>query len=99
MKRYFDLKDFIAFLHSLEVDKPTSLFVETVIYEEEVEGEIGECKFQKINFCGECIVLYDILRGSVGLIQNTPVAPWEDYAESVYEDLVQEGENKIFIKV
>ena len=33
------------------------------------------------------------------LIQDTPVAPWNDYAESVYENLIQEGEHKILIKV
>lgn len=98
MKRYFDLKDFITFLNLLEVDKPTSLFVESVTYEEEVEGEIEECKFQKINFCGEDVILYDTLRGSIGLIQDTPAAPWDSYAEGVYEDLVQEGEYKLFIK-
>ena len=98
MKRYFDLRDFITFLNLLEVGKPTSLFVESVTYEEEVEGEIEECKFQKINFCGEDIILYDTLRGSIGLIQDSPVAPWDDYAEGVYEDLVQEGEYKLFIK-
>ena len=76
----------------------TSLYVENVAYEEEVEGDIEECEFQKINFCGEDVILYDTLRGSIGLIQDTPVAPWEDYAEGVYEDLVQEGEYKIFIK-
>jgi hypothetical protein len=98
MKRYFDLKDFICFLNLLEADKPTSLFVENIIYEEEVEGETEECKFQKISFCGEDIILYDTLRGSIGLIQDTPVASWEDYAEGVYEDLVQEGEYKLFIE-
>jgi hypothetical protein len=98
MKRYFDLEDFITFLNLLEENKPTSLFVESVTYEEEVEGEIEECKFQKINFCGEDVILYDTLRGSIGLIQDTPVAPWDDYAEAVYEDLVQEGEYKLFIK-
>lgn len=98
MKRYFGLKDFITFLNLLEVDKPVSLFVERVTYEEEVEGEIEECKFQKINFCGEDIILYDTLRGSFGLIQDTPVAPREDYAEEVYGDLIQNGEYKIFMK-
>lgn len=98
MKRHFNLKDFITFLNQLEVDKPTSLFVESVTYEEEVEGEIEECKFQKINFCGEDIILYDTLRGSIGLIQDTPVAPWEDYAEGVFEDLVRDGDYKVFIE-
>jgi mannose-1-phosphate guanylyltransferase len=70
-----------------------------VQFAEEVEGEIEECKFKKINFCGEDIILYDTLRGSFGIIQDTPVSPWDDYAEGVYEDLIQEGEYKIFIKV
>lgn len=98
MKRYFDLKDFIVFLNLLEVGKPTKLYVETIPYEEEVEGDIEECVFEKINFCGEDIILYDTLRGSFGLIQDTPVAPMEDYAEGVFEDLEQEGECRVFIK-
>ena len=98
MKRYFSLKDFITFLNLLEIGKTTSLYVENVTYEEEVEGEIEECKFQKINFCGEDIILYDTLRGSIVLISETPVAPWVDYAEEVYDDLTVEGECKIFIK-
>ena len=98
MKRYFNLEDFITFLNLLEVGKPASLFVESVAYEEEIEGEIEECKFQKINFCGEDIILYDTLKGSIGLIQDSPVAPWKDYAEGVYVDLVQGGEYELFIK-
>lgn len=98
MKRYLDLEDFITFLKQLEVGKPTSLYVETIPYEEEVEGDIEECVFQKINFCGENVIIYDTLRGSLGLIQDTPVAPWDDYAESVFEDLENEGECRIFIK-
>lgn len=98
MKRYLDLKDFICFLNLLEVGKPTNLYVETVTDEEEVEGEVERCIFQKINFCGEKIILYDTLRGSFGLIQDTPMASWDDYAEGVFEDLMQEGECKVFIK-
>jgi hypothetical protein len=29
---------------------------------------------------------------------NTPVAPWEDYAEGVYEDFMMNGEYKLFIE-
>jgi len=98
MKKYLDLKGFTAFLEQLEVGKPTSLYVETIPYEEEIEGDIEECVFQKINFCGEDVILYDTLMGSFGLIQDTPVALWDDYAESVFEDLEHEGECKVFIK-
>ena len=98
MKRYFDKEDFITFLNLLEVGKPTSLYVKTPGYEEEVEGDVEECKFLKINFCGEDIIVYDILRGSFGLIQDTPIATWDDYAELVFEDLECEGEYKVFIK-
>ena len=98
MKRYFNLEDFITFLNLLEVGKPASLFVESVAYEEEIEGEIEECKFQKINFCGEDIILYDTLKGSIGLIQDSPVAPWEDYAEEAYEDITMNDKYKLFIE-
>lgn len=98
MKRYLNIKDFITFLNLLEENKTTSLFVESITYEEEVEGELEECKFQKINFCGEDVILYDTLRGSFGLIQDSPVAPRDDYAEEVFKDLECNGECRVFIK-
>ena len=98
MKRYFDEEDFLSFLNLLEIGKPTSLFVETIPYEEEIEGDVEECTFLKMNFCGNDIILYDTLRGSFGLIQDTPVAPWEDYAKEVFNDLEHEGKCKVFIK-
>jgi hypothetical protein len=49
-------------------------------------------------FLGEEIILYQIYSGGVGIIQDTSVAPWEDYAEGVWEDLVREGEFKVFIE-
>jgi hypothetical protein len=33
-----------------------------------------------------------------GIIQDSPIAPWDDYAEGVYEDLTMNDEYKIFIE-
>ncbi len=93
MKRYFDLKDFITFLNLLEEGKVTKLYSECL-----EDSSVGESNFLKMQFAGNDIILYDHPSGHVGIIQDTPVAPWEDYAEGVYEDLVQEGECKLFIK-
>ena len=98
MKKYLSQKDFIDFLNGLEVGKEKSLFVETIPYEDEIEGDTEECKFLKVNFCGDDIILYDTLRGGVDVIQSTPVAPWEDYAGLVFENLEYEGECKVYLK-
>ena len=93
MKRYFDLQDFITFLNLLEDNKPTELFTESV-----EDGSIGSYSFMKLQFAGETIILYESYCGGTGIIQDTPVAPWEDYAEGVYEDLTMNDEYKIFIE-
>lgn len=93
MKRYFDLKDFITFLTFLEIDKTSKVFTESL------EDESTEAyEFRKINFAGETIVLYEHYSGEIGIIQDSPVAPWEDYAEGVFEDLVRDGDYKVFIE-
>ena len=91
MKRYLSKEDFVQFIKQLEVNKQQELCVEFP------KGYTEKCMFLKINFCRDNIVLYDTLRGSFGLIQDTPVAPWEDYAEEVFEDLGNGGEWKVFI--
>ena len=93
MKRYFSKEDFICFLNLLECGKITPLHTESV------EDESTDTYyFMKEVFLGEEIILYQIYSGGVGIIQDTPVAPWEDYAESVWEDLGREDEFKVFIK-
>ena len=94
MKRYFDLKDFITFLNLLEDNKVTPLFTESV-----EDGSIEKHNFMKMMFSGNTIILYDHPMCQTGIIQDSPVAPWEDYAEGVYEDLTMNDEYKIFIEV
>ena len=93
MKKYLNLQDFISFLKSLEVNESKVLSTESL-----EDGSIDNHTFMKIQFAGETIVLYEFYAGGVGVIQDTPVAPWEDYAESVWEDLVREDEFKVFIE-
>ena len=93
MKRYFDLEDFITFLNLLENNKVTSLFTESL-----EDGSIDKHNFMKMEFSKNLIILYDHPSYTVGIIQDTPVAPWEDYVEAVYNDLIMNGEYKIFIE-
>ena len=93
MKRYFDLMDFITFLNLLEDNKVTPLFTESV-----EDGSIEKYNFMKMMFSDNTIILYDHPMCQTGIIQDSPVAPWEDYAEGVYEDLTMNDEYKIFIE-
>jgi hypothetical protein len=93
MKRYFSLEDFITFLNLLEENKVTELFTESV-----EDGSISKYIFMKIKFSGNIIILYDHPMCQVGIIQDSPVAPWDDYAEGVYEDFTMKDEYKMFIK-
>lgn len=92
MKRYFSKEDFITFINLLEEDKTTKVFTESM-----EDGSVESHEFRKTEFAGETIVLYECYAGGIGIIQDTPVAPWEDYAEGVWDDLVREGEYKVFI--
>lgn len=94
MKRYFDLKDFICFLNLLEYNKETPLYTESV-----EDGSTDKHNFMKIKFSGNDVILYDHPSCTVGIIQDSPVAPREDYAEEVFGDLIQNGEYNMFIKV
>lgn len=93
MKKYLNLQDFISFIKSLEEDKPTKLFTKSV-----EDGSIDSYIIMKLQFAKNTVVLYEIYAGGVGIIQDTPVAPWEDYAEGVYEDLTMNNEYKLFIE-
>jgi hypothetical protein len=93
MKRYFDLMDFITFLNLLEDNKVTPLFTESV-----EDGSIEKYNFMKMTFSDNTIILYDHPMCQTGIIQDSPVAPWDDYAESVYEDLTMNDEYKLFIE-
>ena len=92
MRRYFSKEDFITFINLLEEDKTFKVFTESL-----EDGSVESHEFRKMKFAGETIVLYECYYGGIGIIQDTPVAPWEDYAEGVFEDLTREGEYKVFI--
>ena len=94
MRRYFSKEDFICFLNLLEENKESDVFIERL-----EDNSIEKYPFIKMQFNGSTIILYEDPSGSIGIIQDTPVAPWEDYAEGVFENLEQEGEYKVFINV
>ena len=91
--KYLNTEGFISFLRKLPNDEITALYTESVD-----DGSIDKYNFMKMKFNGNTITLYDHPSGHVGIIQDTPAAPWDDYAEGVYEDLVQGGEYKLFIE-
>lgn len=93
MRRYLSKEDFVTFISLLEENKNTKLFTECV-----EDGHIEAYNFMKIDFNGNAIVLYDHPTYCVGIIQDTPVAPIEDYSEDVYEDFECNGDFKIFIE-
>ena len=93
MKKYLNLQDFVSFIKSLEVNESKVLPTESL-----EDGSIDNHTFMKIQFAGETIVLYEFYAGGVGIIQDTPVAPWEDYAEAVFEDLTVSGEHHMYIE-
>ncbi len=91
-RRYFNLKDFITFLNLLEENKATELCIEYT------DSSIEKYNFMMLYFNGNAIILYGNDNSHAGIIQDTPVAPWEDYAEGVFEDLVRDGDYKVFIE-
>jgi hypothetical protein len=93
MNKYLNLKDFIDYLREIKYDIPVK------IYQEGIEDNSVETyTFMRTKFNGNPIILYDCPNCTVGIIQDTPVSPWNDYAELVYEDLIVEKEYKLFIK-
>ena len=93
MKKYLNAEEFVEFLDSLEPYKIVDVFTES----EEDDSESAH-KFMKMWFDNSTIILYTHPYACIGLIQDTPVSPWEDYAKGVYEDFTVEGEYKLFIK-
>lgn len=91
MKR-IDCDGFIEFIEKLEDNEPKELI------SVDFEGNKDEFLFMKVPFAGWFVVLYENGYGAVGIIQDTPAAPFEDYAESVFDDLLREGECELFVK-
>lgn len=92
MEKYFELKDFIDFLESLKENERKVLYTESM-----EDGSIENYSFMKIDFVGNTIILYDSPdKCSIGIIQDTPISPWQDYAELVFEDFSMNDEYKIY---
>lgn len=91
-RRYFNLKDFITFLNLLEENKSTELCIEYT------DSSIEKYNFMMLYFNGNAIILYGNDNSHAGIIQDTSAGTWDEYAESVFEDLEHEGECRIFIK-
>ena len=92
MRKYFTSEDFITFLNLLKEDKLEKLYIEDVI-----NDEIYEVPFLKKQFDSSTIILFGGHLGAIGLIQDTPLLSWKQLAEDIFEDLVSEDGNKIFI--
>lgn len=92
MRKELNLESFIQFLDRLEYDKPKKLFTEGL------DGEIDSYDFLRMNFNGNDIFLYENPYCSDGIIQDIPIAPWQDLAADVFEMFEGEGEFKVFIE-
>lgn len=92
MRKELNLEAFIQFLNGLEYDKSKKVFTE------DLDGDTDSYDFLRMNFKGSDIFLYESPYCSVGIIQDIPVAPWQDYAADVFEMFTGEGEYKVFIE-
>lgn len=90
--KHIDINGFINFIKTLEDNKPKKVIA--VDY----DGNKDEFLFMKVPFAGWFVVLYENGYGAAGIIQDTPAVPFEDYAESVFDDLLREGECELFVK-
>jgi hypothetical protein len=94
MNKYLNSKDFIDYLREIKYDIPVKIYQECI-----EDNSVETYTFMRTKFNGNTIILYDSPNGmSVGIIQDTPVAPWDDYVEGVYEDLTINNEYQLFIK-
>ena len=94
MKRYLESEDFIEFLTNLKENKITELFTESI-----EDNSITTYNFLKMKFSDNTIILYDAPYCCTGIIQDSSVAPWDDYAEGVFEDLTMNDEYKVYIEM
>ena len=93
MDKYLKSKDFIDYLREIKYDIPIKIYQECL-----EDNNIDTYNFMKMTFNGNPIILYDCPNCTVGIIQDTPVSPWDDYAQLVYEDLTINNEYQLFIK-
>ena len=92
-RRYFKLEDFIDFLKDLKVGEVKKLHTESM-----EDGEVSSYSFKKDIFNGNTFILYDSSYGEVGIIQDTSMISWEEFAEGTFEVLEMNGEYKVFIE-
>lgn len=93
MKRYLDYNEFCKFLEDLEEDKMTTVYTE--------DNDGNECEnssFMKINFNGNIAILFENAYGEVGILQDTHMMSYEDYAEDLFEYLEEEGRYRVYIE-
>ena len=92
MTQQIDVNGFVEFLTNMEKNVQKEVFVENV------DGDVESVPFIKIDFNRSTVVLYENPVCSVGIIQDTPVAPFEDYVKEVFYDLENEGENRVMVE-
>lgn len=92
-RKYLNLKEFIDFLKNLKVGEVKKLNTESM-----EDGEVSPYSFKKDIFNGNTFILYDSFYGEVGIIQDTSMISWEEFAEGTFEVLEMNGEYKVFIE-
>ena len=91
MKTKLDCKCFLKWLESLQLDKYTELYIAN-----ETTGDVWSNSFRKIEFNCSQIILYEDLMGTVSILQDSPVAPWEDMVSDLYDAFTSKGENVLY---
>lgn len=92
MKKYINCENFIQWLENLKLNNYYSLYVE------KDDSEPMEYLFLRVVFDGSDVIIHSCAYGGLGTIFDTPIAPWQDYAECLFNDLEDEGRYKLFIK-
>lgn len=92
MKKYLDLEGFQTFLSSLKEDTPAS-----INYESTEDSTSDPLPFMKVKFAGVSMILCMMPSSMVTVIQDTPVAPIEDYISDLFSYL-SDKEHKLYIE-
>lgn len=92
-RKYLDREEFIDFLEDLKVGEVKDICTESM-----EDGEVRSYSFKKDIFNGNTFILYDSFYGEVGIIQDTSMISWEEFAEGTFEVLEMNGEYKVFIE-
>ena len=82
------MEKFIKFLEGIKEGEEKKITIKS-------EDNIETIHCKKDSYKGNSFIIYEDVAMGVGVIQDSPVAPWQDYAEAFYEKLTNNGEYDI----